>query len=86
MRRGVLALIGATALLLGGCTVNKAASTHAVAAYGMHDITLGGYSLFGCDAKDAFSRTFEATASNGMRVRGVICKGWFKGATVRVTG
>lgn len=70
---------------LAGCTVSEPRATSAVEAMGFSDVKLGGPSLFGCSDKDTFTRTFTATAANGKRVHGVICKGLMKGATVRLT-
>lgn len=80
------ALILMVAAGLAGCTVPAPDANEALAAYGFRDIELGGLSMFGCSKDDDFTRTFSATGPSGQRVRGVICKGLFKGSTVRITG
>ena len=60
--------------------------TNVAPEMGLRDLKLGGPSLFGCSDRDTFTRTFTATAANGQRVKGVVCKGWLKGATIRITG
>lgn len=50
---------------------------------GYTDIEITGYSLFGCGKDDDFHTGFAATSPNGLRVTGVVCSGWLKGATVR---
>jgi len=50
---------------------------------GYTNINMNGWSLFGCDEKDSFVDSFEATSPNGTRVKGVVCGGVFKGSTIR---
>ena len=40
---------------------------------GYSQVTVGGYSLFGCDTVDATK--FTATKKDGSKVDGVVCKG-----------
>ncbi|UTC28077.1 hypothetical protein GURKE_00450 [Brevundimonas phage vB_BpoS-Gurke] len=75
----------AAALLLSGCTVNERTARGALEANGMRDIQLSGPAIFGCSEDDSFTRKFEATTLSGSRVRGVVCQGFLKGATVRTT-
>jgi len=79
-------LIAAAALALAGCTGSPDWATNALSAYGFKSIALGGWAMFGCDDRDQFHRAFTATNPTGQRVRGVVCGGWLKGATVRITG
>lgn len=83
MRR---ALALAALLSLGACTVPEDQARIAIAANGMTAIELGGYPLLGCGRDDSFARSFTATTAAGQRVRGVVCSGVFKGATVRIDG
>lgn len=80
--------LGAVGVALGlaGCTVSANDTNFAAETMGLRDLKLGGPSLFGCSDRDTFTRTFTATAANGQRVKGVVCKGWLKGATIRITG
>jgi len=82
----VVSLVVAVALALSGCTVPESQATSAIEAMGMTNVQVGGYAFFGCDDKDSFASTFTATGANGRSVRGVVCSGLFKGATVRITG
>jgi len=78
-------LIGlALALFAGGCSSSDEAQ-RVLTKQGYTNIKTTGYSFFGCDARDTFKTGFEATAPNGAEVEGVVCSGWFKGATVRIT-
>lgn len=76
----------AVAFLLSSCTVGKDQSLLAVEGQGYSNVELGGPALFGCDKGDKFTRTWKATDQQGRRVKGVVCSGFFKGATVRLTG
>ena len=55
---------------------------------GYTDVELTGESQFlvswqGCDGTDAVKYSFEATAVNGVDTDVIVCKGMFKGATIR---
>lgn len=69
-------------LALSACSSSDQV-TRALQGAGYKDIRITGYSFFGCDEKDSFHTGFEATGPNGQRVDGVVCSGWFKGATIR---
>lgn len=73
-------------LALSACTVSPTDGSRALDAAGLHDGQIGGYAFFGCDQNDTFQSTFTATTASGHRVRGVVCSGWLKGVTVRITG
>jgi len=45
--------------------------------------TLGWTFFNGCGKDDSFATRFQAKNPNGKPVSGVVCNGWFKGATVR---
>jgi hypothetical protein len=81
-----LAIIAIAAVALGGCEVRKSTALQATHAMGFTQVELGGNSWFGCSDKEGWTRTFEATGANGTRVKGAVCKGLLKGATVRITG
>lgn len=79
--------VAASALLLTACAVPEDETRDALDAYGFKDASLGDIAIFGCDVKsDGWSRKFTATGPTGVRVNGVVCKGLFKGATVRIMG
>ena len=81
MKFTLLATLFAVALL-SGCTAPNDAQK-ALKAQGFTDVTTGGYAFFGCGNDDAFHTEFTATNPTGQRVSGVVCSGWFKGATIR---
>lgn len=75
-------LLVAFVLMLGACT--RADNAHQVLeSNGYKNIQMNGYAWFGCDEKDTFADSFEATSPNGTRVKGVVCSGVFKGSTIR---
>ena len=49
---------------------------------GYDNIKTGGYPYFVCDKNDEFATEFTANL-NGREVKGVVCEGLMKGATVR---
>jgi hypothetical protein len=50
---------------------------------GYSNIKTEGYSWFGCGKGDLYHTEFKATSANGKEVSGVVCKGVFKGSTIR---
>lgn len=79
MRYLLLTLI---ALASVGCT-DSAAARKALEGAGYTKIEITGYSYFGCSDSDTFHTGFEAIGPTGIPVEGVVCSGWFKGATIR---
>jgi hypothetical protein len=79
-------IILAASLAISGCTVPANDTVAALEEQGYRDVKVGGFAMFGCSEGDTFTRTWEATAQNGSRVKGVACGGWFKGITIRRTG
>lgn len=79
-------LVLAAVFGLAGCTVSEDQSLLAVQGQGYTNVELGGIALFGCGEDDDFTRTWKATGRDGVRVKGVVCSGLLKGATVRVQG
>ena len=72
-----LALLGAVALPLTGCT------TRHLEAMGYSDVEIIGYGFLACP-EDALNRTlFEATALGGDQVAGVLSQSAFGGPVVR---
>nr|WP_086491256.1 hypothetical protein [Novosphingobium panipatense] len=70
----------------GGCSEDKAGMRAAVQDFGFTEVTLGGFAWLGCSKDDMFSRTWVGLSASGSRVEGVVCGGWAKGYTVRITG
>mgnify|MGYP000851067537 CR=1 FL=1 len=58
-------------------------ATGALIDQGLTPVHVGGYSWFGCDAKDRYKTEFTAVNVNGKEVSGVVCSGFFKGNTIR---
>lgn len=76
-------VIAACAVALAGCT-KPSQARDVLEAQGYSDIEITGYDMWGCSEDDDFHTGFRATGQDGNRVRGTVCSGWFKGATVRV--
>lgn len=79
-----LLIIGAC-LSLTACAVNKDVVQTTLEASGYQDIKLGWVALLPECGDDKFTRTFTAKTTQGRNVKGVVCKGWFKGAKILVT-
>lgn len=80
MKRIIVAL--ALVAALGACSDKKTAQ-RALEQQGYTNITLFGWTMFGCGNDDEFTTEFKATSPAGIAVEGVVCSGWFKGATIR---
>lgn len=77
-------LLAALAILgINGCSDEPKARSALVTA-GYTDIQITGYRWTGCDSKDNFSTGFKAKGPTGVPAEGVVCSGWFKGATIRL--
>jgi len=76
-----LILMGCLVILVG-CTDVKGA-TEAIKNTGLDPVKVGGYALFKCSEKDSWATKFTARRNDGAVVHGAVCKGWFKGSTVR---
>ena len=77
----LIAIVGIT-LVLFGCSSSKDAR-EALQKNGFTDIETHGYSFFGCTNDDTFKTKWTATNTQGVKVSGVACSGWFKGTTLR---
>lgn len=77
-----LAII-ALAIMATACT-DSTVATKALSSAGYQNVEITGYSFFGCSEDDAFHTGFKATGQDGKPVEGVVCSGWFKGATIRL--
>jgi hypothetical protein len=70
-------------LFLAACS--DADTAHrALEAAGYTEIAISGYSFWGCSEDDNFKTGFTAKGPNGALVKGVVCSGLFKGATIRI--
>lgn len=70
------------ALTLSACTDNNTAR-RALSNLGFTQIQTTGYAFFGCGESAQFSTGFIAVSPTGQTVKGVVCSGWLRGATVR---
>ncbi len=60
-------------------------ATRVLQQQGYKDIKIGGYAWFACSEKDFWQTQFEATALDGTKVKGAVCRGaFFKANTVRL--
>ena len=71
------------ALSVSGCT-RPGLAERVLSEQGYTDIDAGGYGFFSCSEDDVFKTNFKATSPAGKRVKGAVCSGWFKGATIRL--
>ena len=73
------------AMIFMSCSSSdEAKETLSLAGY--TQIKTTGYSVFGCGEDDKFRTGFVAISPNGRKVEGVVCSGFFKGATIRIKG
>lgn len=84
MRAVAIAMVAT--LALAGCSPNPAAQRAAVEDFGFTDVRIGDYAWFGCSKDDTFASKWTGRNAAGVPVRGVVCGGWAKGYTVRITG
>ena len=76
--------IALLALTLSACApMSDETATRALEAQGYTEIKFSGLSVFGCSDDDFFRKGFTAKGASGKVVDGVVCGGFFKGATVR---
>ncbi len=81
--RASLGIAAVAALMLAGCS-DAPTAERVLRQQNYKDIRITGFSWFSCGRDDSFATGFRAKAPNGETVEGVVCSGWFKGATVRV--
>jgi hypothetical protein len=70
------------ALTLAGCT-SPDRSQQVLVDAGYSNVRTGGYSWLGCGKGDIYATNFEAVGPTGRPVKGTVCSGFFKGATIR---
>ena len=79
MKKLVLFLV----LLTTACT-DPDSSTKVLSDQGYTNIKIGGYAWLSCSSKDdLYSTEFTATSPGGKTVAGAVCKGIWKGSTIR---
>jgi hypothetical protein len=70
------------ALLVAGCTAPDSAK-EVLEKQGYTNLEVGGYGWFACSEDDWFATQFKGTSPTGDTVEGTVCKGVFKGSTIR---
>lgn len=70
------------AVLVAGCTAPDSAK-EVLENQGYTDVDAGGYGWFSCSEDDWFKTKFSAKSPSGQSVQGTVCKGLFKGSTIR---
>jgi hypothetical protein len=78
---GALAVIATVTLPLWG--VDARGATRLLTAQGFAQIEPTGYRWLACSKDDVYATGFRATSPSGVRVSGAVCRGVFKGATIR---
>lgn len=68
--------------ILSGCTDGKT-TRRALENQGFTNIEITGWAPFSCADEDIFRTGFRAIGPTGRVVRGTVCSGFFKGATIR---
>lgn len=68
---------------LAGCT-DADGARKALEGAGYTEISIGGYSAFGCGQDDMYHTEFKAKGATGKPVEGVVCSAPFKGKTIRI--
>jgi hypothetical protein len=70
-------------LLATGCT-DPDGAVKVLSDNGFSNIKTGGYGWLSCSSKeDVYKTEFTATSPNGSQVKGAVCKGFWKGSTIR---
>ena len=82
MKNLIKGMLITSLIVFSGCTSQKDAKK-ALESQGFSDIKYTGYSFFECSKEDTFHTGFEAKNSNGDIVKGTVCSGILKGATIR---
>lgn len=70
------------AVALSACTDVDGAKK-ALEGAGYTDIHTTGYEAFSCGENDIYNTGFKAKGPTGKTVEGVVCRGAFKGSTIR---
>lgn len=82
MNKTILTVLLLSTLALGACTKAKE-STEVLENLGYSNIEIKGYGWTGCHDDDWYSTKFTAISPTNKKVKGVVCRGFFKNNTVR---
>lgn len=83
MKTVLIVSISIFSLLLASCT-QPDRSLEILRSEGYQNVEITGYEIWGCSDDDWFRTGFKATRGD-RQVKGVVCSGFLKGATVRIT-
>lgn len=85
---GLVAFTVIGLFLTPGCTQSERDVKAIVESQGYTQVEKTGWGWLECGSgknnNESFRTKFTAKSPNGSTVRGAVCKGWFKGATVRI--
>ena len=88
--RGFLIIAGFFAvyllLILSGSCCKPEEAKALLESQGFTQVEITGYRWLMCSEDDAFSDGFVAISAAGQRVSGAVCRGFFKGSTIRFDG
>lgn len=75
-------ILACLVVLTAGCT-DPDNAVKVLKNSGFTDIKAGGYAWVTCSDNDTFATKFTAISPTGQPVSGAVCRGWFKGSTIR---
>lgn len=76
--------VGLIAAVCNPLWVDPAGAIDTADSHGFTNVQTTGYSWFGCGKGDLWHTKFTAQNENGKDISGVVCKGLFKGSTLRL--
>jgi hypothetical protein len=80
---GSLGLILTAAVSINPWMQDPQGATQTLKDNQLEPAKVGGYGWFSCGTGDIWKTRFEATNAKGATVHGTVCKGLFKGSTIR---
>lgn len=81
----ILVVIAISCIALSSCFTDNEGTRDALIKAGYHPIEVGGYGFFSGGKEDFFVTKFKAYSPDSSQiVTGVVCKGIFKGKTIRL--
>jgi hypothetical protein len=83
MAAAIIVAVYLVPAFLVGCTSPDTAQ-RTLSGSGYTKVVLTGYRFLGCGEDDLYHDGFEAVGPSGQRVTGVVCRGPFKGSTIRL--
>ena len=79
----ILVPILGVGVAVSGLLSDEAGARRVLEGQGIKVTSVGGYDFLGCSEDDQLRTRFEGVGPTGQPVSGVVCDGWFKGATIR---